>query len=457
MPDRPNILFLMSDEHRADVTGYEGDPVARTPVLDRLAESGIVFRNAYTPSPITVPTMQCLMAGQLPKTCGCEGWIALQPGHMTFARVFARYAYATVGCGRIMMQGADQMQGWSHRIGDDIQIRDEYISERVEAEWARYLRPFGEFKWSDAKEIKRAAIGRAHNRITDEYTVLGACNYLERHFLDPYYDREQPQRPLLLRVGFLQPHYPYYADEERFKYYLSRVQPFQDQEVFDHPFLSQRQVRPGIDVSKREIRRAVAAYYAMVETIDALYGQVLDTIEFVGQELDDWIIVYCSDHGDMLGQHGIWEKQKFFEGSVRVPLIVRWPARFPAGRVVEENVSLCDLFGTLCDLAGLPVPPGLDSRSLVPLMSGDARTWNNEAVSQFGPTNVMIKRDELKYQYYGPDMPEVLFDLQADPGETANWIGDPRYASQVDAFRQRLAELGHGPRADPNYRNAGYA
>jgi choline-sulfatase len=457
MPDRPNILFLMSDEHRADVTGYEGNPVVRTPVLDHLAETGIVFRNAYTPSPITVPTMQCLMAGQLPKTCGCEGWTALEPGYMTFARVFSQYAYATVGCGRIMMQGTDQMQGWSHRLGDDIQIRAEYIPDRVEAEWERQLRPFSEYKWSDAKEIKRAGIGRAHNRISDEYTVLGACNYLVKYFLDPYYDREQPDRPLLLRVGFLQPHYPYYAKESKFEYYLSRVQPFQDQAVFDHPFLRQRSVRPGVDASEREIRRATAAYYAMVETIDDLYGEVLETVESVGQGLDDWIVIYCSDHGDMLGEHGIWEKQKFFEGSVRVPLIIRWPARFRGGQVVEENVSLCDLFATLCELARLPTPPGLDSRSLVPLMRGEASNWNNEAVSQFGTRNVMIKHDELKYQYYGPDMPEVLFDLQADPGETRNWIDDPRYAEQAARFRQRLAELGHGPNADPDYRNAGYA
>jgi len=457
MEGQPNILFLMSDEHRATIAGYEGNSVVRTPILDELARTGVVFRNAYTPSPITVPTMQCLMAGQLPKTCNCEGWIALKPGYMTFARLFSRYAYATVACGRVMMQGADQMQGWVHRIGDDAQIRDTYIADRIEAEFARYIRPFHDYKWSDAKEIKRAGIGRAHNLISDEYTTLGACNFIERYFIDPYYDREHPNRPLLLRVGFLEPHYPYYAQADKFKYYLPRVQPFRDQAPFDHPFLGQRQVRPGIDASEREIQRAVAAYYAMVETIDGLYGQVLDKLEEVGQDLDNWIVVYCSDHGEMLGEHGIWEKQKFFEGSVRVPLIVRWPRKFPGGQVVHENVSLCDLFATLCDLAGLPTPPGLDSRSLVPLMRGDASGWGNEAVSQFGSTNVMIKRDHLKYQYYGPDMPEVLFDLDIDPQETVNLIADGRYAGHVAAFRARLAALGHGPNADSDYTNAGYA
>jgi choline-sulfatase len=222
------------------------------------------------------------------------------------------------------------------------------------------------------------------------------------------------------------------------------VQPFLDQAVFDHPFLSQRQVRVGTDVTVRDMRRATAAYYGMIETIDQHYGSVLGALQHAGQDLDDWVIVYTSDHGEMLGQHGIWEKQKFFEASVRVPLIIRWPKGFPGGRVVDQNVSHCDLFATLCDLAGIPVPEGLDSRSLVPLLEGNAECWDNEAVSQFGYTNVMIKRDHLKYQWYGPEMPEVLFDLERNPEETINSIGDPAYAERVAAFRERLVELGHG-------------
>ncbi|MFP4055349.1 MAG: sulfatase-like hydrolase/transferase [Candidatus Brocadiia bacterium] len=454
MAKPPNILFLMSDEHRADVAGYEGNAVVRTPVLDGLARSGVVFRNAYTPSPITVPTMGCLMAGQLPRTCGCEGWVDLPPGSLTWARVFTRHAYATVACGRLVHRGADVMQGWSRRIGDS--VLSQHVDEPDEEAFARYVRSLGAVKWSDAKEIQRAGVGRAHNQITDEYATLGARQFIERYFTDPLYDREETGRPLLLRVGFLQPHYPFFTSREKFTYYLERVHPFLEQEAFDHPFLGQRQVRPGSDVSERDVRRATAAYYGMVESIDELYGQVLDALRHVGQDLDDWIVVYTSDHGDMLGEHGVWEKQKFFEGSVRVPLIIRWPRRFQP-RVVTRNVNLCDLFATLCDLAGLAVPPGLDSRSLVPLMEGQAEGWGNETVSQFRGTNVMIKHDHLKYQYYGPEMPEVLFDLEADPGEYRSCIGEPRYAARLEAFRRRLAELGFGPDADPDYVDAGYA
>ena len=134
----------------------------------------------------------------------------------------------------------------------------------------------------------------------------------------------------------------------------------------------------------------------------------------------------------------------------------RWPKGFEGGQVIQENVNLCDLFATLCDLADIDIPEGLDSRSLVPLLKGEATHWNNETISQFGPHNVMIKRDNLKYQYYGPEMPEVLFDLEKNPDETIDYINDPTYSANVEAFRLRLSELGHGPNADTHYKNAGY-
>jgi choline-sulfatase len=194
----------------------------------------------------------------------------------------------------------------------------------------------------------------------------------------------------------------------------------------------------------------------MIETVDKHYGAVLETLRHVGQDLDDWIIICTSDHGEMLGEHSIWEKQKFYEASVRVPLVIRWPRGFDSGRVVNENVNLCDLFATLCDLSGIPAPSGLDSRSLVPLLRGQSDGWDSETVSQFNDNHLMIKRDHLKYQYYGPDLPEVLFDLEKNPQETINFIDDTDYANVVVRFRQRCAELGHGPHAYTDYLNAGY-
>ncbi|MFB6296323.1 MAG: sulfatase-like hydrolase/transferase [Halobacteriales archaeon] len=472
MPDRPNVLFLMDDEHRADVLGYAGDDTVRTPTIDRLAETGVVFENAYTPSPRCVPARQCMMSGELPRTCGCEVYGEdLPPESMTWARRLAQYAYGTVAAGKLHHPGPDKAQGWQTLIGKQGGCNVETAADAPEVSGSD--RP-GRDKWTDAKEVRRAGTGKPDvgwKDNTDEYRVRGALDYIEGKYLDPHYDRESPDSPVALKVSLSQPHYPYLTTEEKFRYYLDRVDPYDDEaEVAfdDHAFLGARRLEVGYDgfgmgregdVSPREIRRATAAYYGMIETVDEYYGEVLDALEEAGRDLDDWIVVVTSDHGEMLGQHGVWEKGHFFEGSARVPLVIRWPERFDPG-VVSENVSLCDLFATLCELTGTPVPADhtLDSRSLVPLLEGRNDDWldahDDEAVSAYGD-DLMIKRGDLKYIHAAEDR-DVLFDLDADPGETENRIEDPDYADAVDEFRVRRDELGYGPNADPGYHDAGY-
>ena len=453
---RPNILFLMSDEHRSDVTGYAGNDVIHTPTLDFLAETGVVFRNAYAASPICIPGRQAMMSGQLPMTCGCHRFgDDLAPDSMTFARRFAQYAYNTACAGKLHHMGADQMQGWTVRIGSDVHTTDRYIDGKVEREFAKYTPESGTGKWSNQKEIERAGAGQSINAIADEYSVLGAEDYLTGYFADPYYDRPASHRPLLFKLSLTQPHYAFKTDEEKFLYYLNRVPIYQEPRA-DHPVLSRTQAGPDVEATPRDIRRATAAYYGMIETVDEQYARVLDHLDQLGQDIDDWIIVYTSDHGDMLGEHGIWEKTQFYEGSARVPLIIRWPKAFAGGTVVDENVNLCDLFATLCDLAEIPVPEGRDSRSLVPLMKGDTSGWVNETVSAYTKNGVMIKHDALKYCSYGADTPEVLFDLEKDPKEITNVIDDPSYAEAVKRFRARRDELGYGPAGNAGYTGAGY-
>ena len=313
MKQQPNILFLMSDEHRPDVIGYEGNEVVRTPILDELARTGVVFRNAYTPSPVCVPGRQCMMAGQFPRSCGCE-WFGedLSPGHMTFARRFAQYAYNTTACGRLHHMGADQMQGWTERVCGDTHVHSSHIAGRSEAAAARYPKPGdGTGKWSDAKEIQRAGIGRSAYVDFDRRAAEAAQDYIREYFVSSNYDRPRSHQPLMLKLSFFQPHYPYFTDAEKFNYYINRVEPFLNQDLFSHPWLSMRKVTPGEDVSIREIKRAMAAYYGMIETIDTHYEQTLEALRQVGQNLDDWIIIYTTDHGEMLGEHGIWKRKPF--------------------------------------------------------------------------------------------------------------------------------------------------
>lgn len=446
---KPNILFLMCDEHRFDVLGYAGNRIIKTPVLDSLAKQAVVFNNAYTPSPICIPARQCLMSGCLPKHCGCEEYGQdLPAGSMTFARCLAAAGYETVACGKLHHMGGDQMQGWTMRMGADIKIDPHYIPGYTRQKSAQADYKIAGFeKWSNAKEIKRAGAGEnCAAQAADSYALLGALNFIKDRFVDAYYDRVNTEQPLLLKVSFNRPHYPYFTSERLFSYYLNRVPLYDKDTVFDHPFLSRHRVQIGKDVSEREARRAVAAYYGMIESADSDFSTIIEALEHAGQNIDDWIIIYTSDHGEMLGQHGVWEKQKFFEASVKVPLFIRWPKKFTAHRV-EKNVNLCDIFATLCELTGTSVPEGLDSRSLVPLMKTAGAPWENETVSHFkdvgGFANVMIKKDNLKYQYYGETDSEVLFDLLKNPTETQNFIDDDTYCEAVRRFRLKKNELGY--------------
>jgi len=395
------------------------------------------------------------MAGQLPKTCDCDGaWMDLAPGYHTFARRFAQHAYHAVCSGKLHHLGPDQMQGWSRRLAPDATVYDKYCEGLIREDYLAYRQAVLSEKKSNEDYVKEARPDFGSHQRFD----LRATEDAE-HFVASYFGgRAERRRPVLLKLSLIQPHYPFFTDRERFDDYYERVPVFMD-ESCDHPVLSLSQIEEPVDLTEDEIRRATAAYYGMVDTVDACYGCLLDALRAAGEDLDEWIIIYLSDHGEMLGQHGIWEKARFYEASVRVPLIIRWPERLPGGRVVTKNVSLCDLFATLCDLAGIPCQPGLDSRSLVPLLGGNASNWSNEVVSQIRRRHrdhVMIKQDHLKYQYYGEDVPEVLFDLSSDPGEIYNVIGDPKYASALRSLRSRLADLGYGPDTVCAYRGASY-
>ena len=451
-PKRPNILFLMTDQHRADFVGYEGH-VVRTPTLDRIAAEGVQFRSAYTPSPVCVPGRQAMMAGQLPRTCGCENFHGdLTPNYMTFAKRFSQYAYHTACCGKLHHNGTDQMQGWIARIGEETHIGAKNVDGRVEEEFERYPRKKKDY--GPLQSAQRGGRGENLIEMVDAYTTQGALNFIKLFYDKPHVPATDRQ-PLLLKVSLIAPHDPFVTQSDSYDYYYENVNPFPVEAPL--PELAAQWPEPFDEekVSLEQRRAAMAGYCGMIEECDKQFRQVLDALEAAGQDLDDWIIVYTSDHGEMMGQHNLWWKFRFLEGSARVPLLIRAPRLFEGGRTAQENVNLCDLFATLCEAAGIPTPEGLDSRSLLGLCRGDAEHWNNESVSEIGGT-LMIKQDALKYIFLPEDDVEILFDLAKDPDEHTNAASDPAYAAPMAAFRHRRSELGYGPDADPNYVNAGY-
>jgi len=479
MSSRPKILFLIDDQHRHDVLGYAGNDIVRTPALDWLAESGTEFTNAYTPSPICVPARQSIRTGQLPRTWNRFGLEEFESGYRTMARQFAEYGYMTASAGKMHYPGLAQMQGWRKRIGPTPMKRaignTPYDAQEEPEYGDRGYGGFSDWKWDQPKELKRAGVNKSRIQVQDRRSAEGVEQFIKQYFTAPYYDRSQPGRPLFLQISLIQPHFPYFTEsEDRFTYYLERVDPYVESTQDFHPNLDDprrcgRKAVPGKDVDEREIRRATAAYYAMVDTVDDLYADIFNAFQHHGEDLNEWIIVFTSDHGEMLGERALWGKTRFWESSANVPLIIRYPDQFDPS-TVTENVTLCDLYATLCDLCELPVPPGLDSRSMVPLLEGNTDVWHerygNEAISQ-GAKNrsvvdglereeLMIKRDNLKYCYYGEDVPEVLFDLERDPDETTNFANESIYKDDMGQFRERRNELGYGPNADPDYKTAGY-
>lgn len=369
----------MCDSLRADVPGFGGGTLARTPTLDALARDAVIFDNAYTPAPVCVPARQSMMMGQYPPTHGCLKFGQDIPPHSrTFARHFADAGYYTVACGKLHHRGTDPMQGWLHRIGSETAV-DWPVPGREQ---------IGRLKSRGAEELIRAGIGKNAPWYSDRLTTQGTEDFLH------LYDRAHP---LILLVSLQQPHFPYLATEERYAECMKRVLAANRWHTDDE-------------------RRAASAYLGMVEQADEMFARMIASIP----DLDDWLVLFTADHGELFGDHGKWEKRSFYEGSVRVPLWIRAPKRFSAGRR-SANVNLVDLFPTLADLAGLPIPGDLDGRSLLPLLKSPDAEWRNESWSFINGEQVMLKSGTKKF--WGPDDAR-LFDLDRDPEENAPQTGE---------------------------------
>lgn len=426
-----NILILMADELRFDLPGFMGNPLARTPTLDRLAWDGVVFDNAYTPSPVCVPARQAIAMGQYPLHIGCEQFGEdLPPGSRTLARLFSEAGYLSVACGKLHHRGPDQMQGWLQRIGSECAVN------WPASHGAEGREQIGRLKWRGAEELRLAGPGTSPLALHDRLTVDGAIDFLRMHF-EGMYRRTTDMPPLLLMVSLQQPHFPFLGEDELFAYYHARVRPRLRESRPTHPALGRGALPVGEEVTPDEVRNATAAYYALVERADREFGRVIAALESHGQNLDDWLIVFLGDHGEMLGEHALWEKRKFYEGSARVPFFLRAPRLWPRARR-RENVNTIDLFPTLAAAAGLPVPAGLDGRDLAPLLAGRRGEWTNETFCQYGTDEFMFKRGNLKFLTFGDEADDVLFDLASDPGESTNRIADPAHVHLAAELRERL-------------------
>ena len=432
MRDRPNFLIIMSDQHHAGIMGCAGDGVIRTPHLDRIAARGVRFDRCYTPSPLCVPARMAFMTGQYPSDTGarCNEDI-LGSDIPTFAHALSLAGYETALCGRMHFTGPDQRHGFEKRlVGDLTGVHH------------RLLRPEADQLMRDAVEAMNQSWHAANFSGPGRSFILDYDDEVTGAGVD-FLDNRTDERPLCLVVGTFLPHCPFVIDEELFESYRDRVPaPHVPEGYFEtvHPLINQWIEDRGVTAIDPAITKRVReAYYGMVTYFDRLVGRLLDALERSGAA-DDTVVIYCSDHGEMAGEHGMFWKSNFFEGSVRVPLLASWPDRFARGAVVDANVNLVDIGPTLIELAGAPPLPLTRGRSLARFLSGEGvDDWANETFSEHYntlnlPPGRMIRKDAWKLvHYHGHDTP-MLFDVERDPEELNDLGADPDHA----ALRQEL-------------------
>ncbi len=449
---RPNLLYIHSDQHDPHVTGSYGDPVVETPNLDALAASGVVLRNVYCPSPICVPSRMSMLTGRYPHEN--RVWTnthILDSGIPTLAHAMGAGGYRPVLVGRMHAVGPDQLHGYAERLVGDHGPNQLGCSGADHGELTGTAGP-------SRISLKKSGAGQNAYEVHDEDVTVAAIDYLNR--LGVRKRSGLPAEPFSLSVGFMLPHQPFVARRKDYDRYEGRVPPPAVHESFSdslHPHI--RAWRSGcdiVDVSEEETARARAAYWALVDRMDAMIGRILTALTDNGLA-QDTLVVYSSDHGEQAGEHGLWWKQTFYEHSVRVPAILSWPGgpkgALRPGTVIDRVISSLDLNATMLDALGCPALPHSRGRSLVPLLRDPGAPWDDTAFSEFcldaagaggpfpeaGVVQRMVRQGDWKLNYYA-GQPSQLFNLREDPDEMVDRSLDPGCARIAGELTRRVLD-----------------
>lgn len=444
---RPNLLYIHSDQHSPYVSGCYGDPLVRTPHLDALAASGVALDNTYCPSPICVPSRMSMLSGRYPHEN--QVWTnsqILDSGIPTLAHSMGSGGYKPVLIGRMHSNGPDQLHGYAERLVGD--HGPNHIGGRG-ADHGMLSGTAGPARVS----LEKAGHGQSAYQVHDEDVTAATIDFFNR--LGVKKRAGQPAEPFSLSVGFMLPHQPFVARLADYEYYYENMFPPHITEAFGehlHPHIKMWREKSGIEqVSDEEVRRARAAYWALVERMDILIGQITAALRENDLE-ENTLIIYTSDHGEQVGEHSLWWKQTFYEDSVKVPAILSWPGHLPSGTRCGRVVSSLDLNATMLDALGCPALPSSRGRSLLPVLTDpDHAAWDDVAFSELcydaagaggpfpeqGVFQRMIRRGPWKLNYYH-DQPCQLFNLEEDPRETNDRAADPACQKRIDELKSEV-------------------
>ena len=432
MTEKPNILIVMVDQLTGTLFPDGPADWLHTPNLRALAEKSVRFANSYTASPLCAPARASFMSGQLPqRTRVYDNAAEFASDIPTYAHHLRRAGYQTTLSGKMHFVGPDQMHGFEQRLTTDIYPAD--------FGWTPdYRKPGERIDWwyHNLGSVTGAGIAEITNQL--EYDDDVAHQAIQK-----LYDlsRGADPRPWCLTVSFTHPHDPFVARRKYWDLYADCAHldapdaiAYADQDPHSKRLMDACDWR-GLEITPEHIRRARQAYFANISYVDDKIGEILETLKATRQEA---IIVFVSDHGEMLGRRGLWFKMNFFEGSARVPMMICAPG-LPPG-LIETPVSTIDLLPTLCDLAGISmdeIMPWTDGTSLTPLANGFDRTapvaMEYAAEGTITPM-VALRMGRWKYTRCTAD-PEQLFDLEQDTEERANLAEDPAHAATLAHFR----------------------
>ena len=434
---RPNVLILMVDQLNGTLFPDGPADWLHAPNLKRLAARSARFANAYTASPLCAPGRASFMSGQLPSRTRVYDNAAEFPSDLpTYAHHLRRAGYQTCLSGKMHFVGPDQLHGFEQRLTTDIYPAD--------FGWTPdYRRPGERIDWwyHNMGSVTGAGVAEITNQL--EYDDAVAFEAVQK-----LYDlaRGHDPRPWCLTVSFTHPHDPYVARRRHWDLYegCAHLQPATPALPYEAHDPHSRRIFDAndwrsYDITPDQVAAARRAYFANITYVDEKIGEILSVLEATGQEA---AILFVSDHGDMLGERGLWFKMSFREGSARVPLMLAAPGVAP-GRV-DAPVSTIDVCPTLCALAGVAlddVAPWTEGESLLPVAAGAPRSapvaMEYAAEGSVAPM-VGLREGRWKYIACAAD-PEQLFDLEADPGEELNRAGDAACAAVLERLRAQAA------------------
>ena len=438
---RPRNVLLITADDLNDHMGTFGHALVKTPNLDRLAARGVRFTRAYNQFPLCSPSRVSLLTGLRPDQTGVHDlqtdFRKLLPDVVTLPQMFRRSGYVAARVGKI------------YHYGNPGQIGTSGLDDP--ASWDAFVNPKGIDKDEEARLTNftpnrglGSALAYYASPAGDEEHTDGKVAAAVIALLDKHKDR-----PFFIGAGFYRPHVPLIAPQKYFDLYpLETIPaPAASPDAWIPP--PARFTNPphwGLDEQRQ--RESIRAYYASISFLDANVGRVLDAVDRLGLA-DNTIVVFLSDHGYHLGEHGQWMKQTLFERSARTPLLIAGPGVAAKGGSSSRTVELLDVYPTLAALAGVRPPPGLHGRSLMSLLENPAARWDHPAITQVRRgaagsffKGYSIRTDKWRYTEWDEGRRGAeLYDEEADPQEARNLITDPQHRDVVADLQRRLRRV----------------